>query len=264
LDLVHGGGRALIENVGSACGSMHFSTIQGLIMISALAKLPGMYRPINALAAWMRPLLGIDQKILQAHRREQSAVRLHLGCGQNHLKGWLNSDMFALDRSILYLNATKEFGLADNSVDFAYCEHMIEHLRYEDARKMVMETYRVLKSGGVFRIVTPELSFLIELYRRPDDSIHQDYITYSSVKNCPYAPEKRAIFVVNNFVRDWGHLFIYDAETLTELLETAGFRNPKRQEINQSDYQDLRELENESRMPPGFLKLESMIIEFVK
>ncbi len=53
--------------------------------------------------------------------------------GQNHLKGWLNSDMFALNRSILYLDVTKGFGLADNTVDFAYCEHMIEHLHCSNA-----------------------------------------------------------------------------------------------------------------------------------
>jgi predicted SAM-dependent methyltransferase len=233
-------------------------------MMSIIAKSPGMYRPLNVMAAWLRPVLGLDRHMLEAHKREQPVVRLHLGCGQNHLKGWLNSDMFALNRSILFLDVTKSFGLAGNSVDFAYCEHMIEHLHYDDARKMVAETYRVLKPGGVFRIVTPELRFLIDLYLRPSDSLHQKYIDYSSDQNCRYAPAKRAIFVVNNFVRDWGHRFIYDEETLIELLSNAGFGKPKRFSLNQSDYQDLCGLENEMRMPPGFLQLESMIIEFKK
>jgi methyltransferase family protein len=40
---------------------------------------------------------------------------------------------------ILHLDATKPFGLPDNSFDFVFSEHMIEHISYIDAMSMLRE-----------------------------------------------------------------------------------------------------------------------------
>ena len=39
--------------------------------------------------------------------------------------------------------------LSDGSMDVVYSSHMLEHLNYEDAKKFLSESYRVLKMGGV-------------------------------------------------------------------------------------------------------------------
>ena len=69
------------------------------------------------------------------------------------------------------------------------------------------------------------------------------------------------MFVINNFVRDWGHLFIYDEKILRFSLEQAGFSNVIRCELNTSADEGLRDLEFEPRLPPGFLRLETMTLE---
>ena len=67
--------------------------------------------------------------------------------------------------------------------------------------------------------------------------------------------------VVNNFFRDWGHQHIYNEAVLRRELARAGLREIRRHELNQSDDPELSGLENEERMPPGFLRLETIVLE---
>ena len=60
------------------------------------------------------------------------------------------------------------------------------------------------------------------------------------------------------------NLFIYDEKTLRWSIETAGFESVRLCALNQSEYADLRSLENQQRMPVGFLDLESVTLEATK
>ena len=62
-------------------------------------------------------------------------------------------------------------------------------------------------------------------------------------------------------MRDWGHQFIYDKETLTELLSRCGFGEIVQCRINESEHDALRDLENEARAPEGLIQLETMTLE---
>lgn len=44
----------------------------------------------------------------------------------------------------------------DNSVDCLFLEHVLEHIDKEDSIKFFSEAYRVLKVGGVLRIIMPD------------------------------------------------------------------------------------------------------------
>jgi hypothetical protein len=129
---------------------------------------------------------------------------------------------------------------------------------------MVRECCRILKPGGVVRIVTPSLGFLLRVMSPDRGHLERDYFTWS-VKACtPEAPILANAFFLNNFVRNWGHLFIYDRETLSFILNDAGFVDAKECPFNQSAHDALRGLENGDRMAPGFLELESMVWEATK
>lgn len=65
-------------------------------------------------------------------------------------------------------------------------------------------------------------------------------------------------------MRNWGHQFIYDEKTLSLTLRSAGFSDITRCELNASDDDALRGIENESRLPQGYLALESMTLEATK
>ena len=57
---------------------------------------------------------------------------------------------------------------------------------------------------------------------------------------------------------------IYDPKTLARSLEMAGFVAIEHFDINRSNDAALMDLENPSRMPPGFLQLESFTLEATK
>jgi hypothetical protein len=71
-------------------------------------------------------------------------------------------------------------------------------------------------------------------------------------------------FVINYFVRQWGHRFIYDEKVLHASLQAAGFVDVVRCQFNQSAEPVLAHLENVAREPDGFLALESLSLEASK
>ena len=206
----------------------------------------------------------IEKKYVSAYLRCNRIRKLNIGCGGKRLSGWLNSNYQSRREGVIFLDATKRFPIADGEIDYIYSEHMIEHIPHGKGIDMLKECYRVMREGGVIRISTPDLMFLIKIYGNNRTKIEQKYIEWSMaaipccVKSCDDT------FVINNYVRDWGHQFIYDEKTLQVSLEYVGFTNVKRKEFNISKYDALSNLESEDRMPEGFLQLESLIIEGVK
>ena len=97
--------------------------------------------------------------------------------------------------------------------------------------------------------------------RAPEQRKHIKFAADGFIK---YAPCADFAFVINNFVRDWGHQFIYDEKTLRATMERAGFKKITRRELNESDAAALRNLEDTNRMPERFLRLESFTLEGTK
>jgi predicted SAM-dependent methyltransferase len=206
----------------------------------------------------------VDSAIIESYFAEREIRKLHIGCGKNILSDWLNSDFFPHSDVILHVDATDTFPFSKDTFDYVFSEHMIEHISYSNALSMLSECYRVLRNNGKIRISTPDLQFLIDLYRDDKSELQKQYIKWATdefIKSAPYYDDT---FVINNFVRDWGHLFIYDEKTLRSSLEKAGFTKIVRCDLNQSKDEALRNLENENRMPKGFLKLESFTLEGTK
>jgi predicted SAM-dependent methyltransferase len=211
-----------------------------------------------------RRVLGTDRTIIQQYFAAHQVRKLHLGAGGNRLDGWLNSDYFPKVEGVLHLDARGRFPFADAQFDYVFSEHMIEHLAFAKGAAMLKECHRVLKPGGRVRISTPALEFLVALAdedRLPVQSAYIEWATQKFVKTAPY-PD--AAFVINNFVRRWGHLFIYDEKTLRRAFADAGFVDITRCELNESIDPALRDLENERRMPAGFLRLETLTLEAKK
>ena len=225
-----------------------------------IRRIPGARKAYHALvpteAARTPPLA--EQYLQRAGEK-----KLHLGCGRNVLDGWLNSDFYPTLAGVIHLDATKAFPLPPDSFDYIFSEHIIEHVSYNDGLAMLKESFRILKPGGKVRISTPDLKFLIDLYSEPKTPLQNEYIQWAT-ETFTKTSEKLDTIVINNFVRDWGHQFIYDPKTLKRSLEFAGFMDIERFAINQSNDPALRDLENASRMPPGFLQLESFTVEATK
>jgi predicted SAM-dependent methyltransferase len=212
-----------------------------------------------------RNLRGIDRKVIDKYFNTTDSIRkLHIGCGAHPLAGWLNSDYHPKLKDIFHLDATKPFPFKNNEFQYIFSEHMIEHISYLDGLSMLKECSRVLKPGGKIRIATPDLSFLIDLYKTDKTKLQNEYIVDSTNRYINYVPFYDETFVINNYVRAWGHKFIYSEKVLRHSLEQAGFENIVRFDVTESLDENLSNLENVGRKPDGMIKMETLVLEGTK
>jgi SAM-dependent methyltransferase len=62
------------------------------------------------------------------------------------------------------MNILRGLNFPDDSFDVVYSAQFIEHLTYPEAVKVMTEVRRILKPGGVLRLVTPDLEELTHEY----------------------------------------------------------------------------------------------------
>lgn len=238
--------------------------------IITLLRKTGLYAPVRFAVKKSVPAFWVpygaltkrSDRCLMRYIKANKVHKLHIGCGGNYLDGWFNTDLIPNHRRT-QLNATRRFPFPNNTFDYIFTEHMIEHVPYAKGKTMLSECFRVLKPGGILRIVTPDLKFLIGLYQN-DNKINKDYVEWSSDLFLKDLAPHNATSVINNFYRDWGHQYIYDVPVMRDALTKAGFLEITETEIGNSPHSALCGLEHAQRMPPGFLALESMIIEAKK
>jgi len=81
-------------------------------------------------------------------------IKIQLGCGQKYLPGWINCDVVPEVRADRYFDLEKfPYPFPENYADEIYMDQVLEHL--SDVVKVVEEIHRILKPGGVARIIVP-------------------------------------------------------------------------------------------------------------
>lgn len=171
-------------------------------------------------------------------------LKLHIGSAGYAIEGWLNIDAGGGE---LTLNVNWGLPLPDGSARFAYCSHLLEHLRYSDqAPVFVRDIHRVLEPGGTVRLVVPDLRKLLTAYAARDrvffeQRLHHYRLHRAFIEDgiatldyillfCGAAPQ----------VLSFNHKFGYDAATLRKLLLDAGFTTVIESGFMKSNHADLR------------------------
>ena len=77
---------------------------------------------------------------------------LNLGCGTRFHRSWTNIDFSSSDKSVIAHNLLKGIQYNDNFFDVVYHSHVLEHFTKSDAKKFLLECFRVLKPNGHFSI----------------------------------------------------------------------------------------------------------------
>ncbi|MHB8904501.1 MAG: glycosyltransferase [Melioribacteraceae bacterium] len=151
-------------------------------------------------------------------------LKVHVGCGPRILKGWINIDLAfePFEKYLQYytnefygaevrgskdefiaLDVTKEkLPFLDNTVDFIFDEDFIEHLTQKEQVLFLAETFRALKPGGIHRVTTPNLSWIMK--NNSDFSRGMEGVT----QDC---------------WNSWGHKDLLSPKLLKELAEMVGF-----------------------------------------
>src|SRR3954447_8470247 len=179
------------------------------------------------------------ERYLASHR----VPKLQIGCGENALAGWLNTDLRPAGAQVSFLDATVRFPFADAVFDYVLPEHQIEHISWDRGHVMLGECFRVLRPGGLIRIATPSLEVLAGLVTPNPTEAQRRYIDFISESYLGPAMPSGVAGVVNNAFRNWGHQFIYDRATLLAGLATAGFVEASFTRPGQSAHEHLRGVE---------------------
>ena len=143
----------------------------------------------------------------------------------------------------IYLhNLDKTFPWPDSSVDAVYSSHTLEHFSREDGRRFLTECHRVLRKGGIIRIVVPDLHHDVVEYlegrTRADDFIEKLGVLYDISNNT--LKNKLAPFI------QFPHKCMYDSQRLSEILNDLGIDTRNRAAFD-SDIDDIQLIELEER-----------------
>lgn len=145
-------------------------------------------------------------------------MRLHIGCGDRILQGWVN-----LDISNHFYDKDEEtdtvtgFGDArcleypENSIDEIYASHILDHISRRDLDDTLSNWHRVLKPGGILRLAVSDFGKVVEMY------------------NAGMGLEQLWGHIVGGHKTEHDkHGAVFDFKLLKEYLEKHGFTDVKR------------------------------------
>ena len=218
-----------------------------------------------------------------------SVQKLNLGCGPGrHAPGWIHVDgswnarlagMPRLRRllgalgiipheiavsewtpGIVTADLRRPLPFASASADCIYGSHVLEHLYDDEARRLLGECHRVLRPGGVIRLVVPDLFSLAQRYvaavsgprptpngRAPADQLNDDlHLRPRSVRG------GHLLFRLYTAATEFHtHKWMYDAESLVERIRAAGFMEVEPRQYLDSRIPAIGEVEQAGRVLDG-------------
>jgi len=216
--------------------------------------------------------------------------KVNLGCGPVGKDDWINVDWGILaflhripffektllktrlfpkgynvrwPKNLKLHNCKKKLPFKNNSVDFIYTSHFLEHFKKFEAEKIVKDCFRVLKPGGAIRITVPDLEIIACKYIEKDIKYFQKIFSLMNFNEM--ATEKNEDFLLgdvlvdnfypafykketkgigkllNKFVRP--HFWMYDYNSLKNLLEKSGFSSVEKLGYKKGIVPDLEVLD---------------------
>lgn len=147
-------------------------------------------------------------------------LKLHLGCGSIHKKGFVNIDIEKWCGAVdVVADARNLSRYKTGTVEHIFTHALLEHLPPWDTMRALKEWCRVLKPGGTIQIETPDL-----------ERIFRDWLVDHTLT------EKLAIDNIFGGVsptqryKNQHHLTGFTYERLTQMMGEAGFVDFKRLE----------------------------------
>jgi SAM-dependent methyltransferase len=193
------------------------------------------------------------------------------GCGHSAPSEWINFDVSptlrvqkapligallkkqlntAFPPNVLYGDIIRGLPVKENSCDGLYCSHTLEHLSLIDFRIALKNSYKILKKGGIFRCIVPDLENAARKYIQELESGN----TLASIefvgKQTLLGIENRPKGIKNILSLLFGnahHLWMWDNYSLAEELKKAGFTQIRKCQFNDSEDEMFKLVENEGR-----------------
>lgn len=150
-------------------------------------------------------------------------LRLNLGSGYRPVDGLVNIDLAGATTDLTW-DLSKGIPFAGCSVEWVYSAHVLEHIPLPGALQLFEESFRVLESGGLMRVVVPDAGVLLG--------------SYSGTNDASWAHEfPTRMLAVNALFYENGHRTMWDAELMIAALAAAGFTQLRERAYLDSDMQ---------------------------
>lgn len=197
------------------------------------------------------PYIAMQLKKLEIESQHSKKLKLNLGSGAKHLAGWINID---LPPAELSMNLNWQLPFADESVEYVYSSHVLEHLYFRDeVVAFLREVRRVLASSGVVRLIVPDIEQFLRAYVEADTNFFETRKEHwPGAVNCETWLQQLLEYAGAGISPGnlWGHKFGYDFETVSAALRNAGFKTVTRSAYMQSAHKSLRV--DAATRTPGF------------
>lgn len=152
-----------------------------------------------------------------------------------------------MDPDTVLWDLSKGVPYADQTFDVVYHSHVLEHIDREYAAGFMAECHRVLRPGGLLRVVVPDLEQMARRYLSALDSsetqetlrLHceaTDEIFDQMVRRRPKLRDQQplinrlleAVLIGDNSKSGTMHRWMYDRMSLAQLMRQAGFQEVRR------------------------------------
>lgn len=195
------------------------------------------------------------------------------GCGLSAPEGWTNFDASLRLRlenlpgvraivggkalfpsNVRYGDILESLPIAANSVSGLYASHILEHLYRSDIKRALANSFKILKPGGIFRLIVPDLAWRTDQYIATRGGPKAADIFQDGLMLRPRSTVKglegrlRAVFGLSL------HQWMYDEALMVDLLAAAGFTAIRRCEFGDCEDPAFAEVESEGRFFEGEFK----------
>lgn len=192
------------------------------------------------------------------------------------------TDLLKLDRDIIVWNLKKGIPFADGTFDVVYHSHLLEHLERNEAPAFLKECWRVLKVGGVLRVVVPDLESMVVRYhnamQRLDDGNceagddHRKAINElfdqmvrrepgAQKTHPPLARFVQGILRGNPARTGELHRWMYDRYSLADLMQSVGFTEVREQSACSSYVAGWKQFDLDTKVGGAPHKPQSLYME---
>lgn len=91
---------------------------------------------------------------------------INIGCGSIYHNAWVNLDVYPSSPGVRRWDIRNGIPFPEGQADAVYASHVMEHLSRFDAMSLAKECRRAIRSGGVIRLVVPDLEAIVSQYLR--------------------------------------------------------------------------------------------------
>ncbi|WP_448560741.1 class I SAM-dependent methyltransferase [Trichothermofontia sp.] len=160
-----------------------------------------------------------------ANLPNQQPLKLYLACGRRRLLGFIHIDIHPEVKPDIIADVDCLEMFQDGSVELIYFHHGLERIPRYKIVTALAEWKRILKPGGILRLVLPDFEALAKLYVLNQVPLEAIAGIIHGDQDCP----------------ENTHYWSWDFQSLYWLLTKAGFENIRRynpQLVNPSEYED--------------------------